>query len=215
MAVKRVVYDKLDSKTKENATYTECATVARALKPGTSDFIIKEMVRNIVKPDGKHKRLIFTYLKYLRATANNISNSGALASSDDKSLEECLFYADIITHSILSYNSNLEPIDHGIIARKNFGSLSANRALGRINIMGVYEDPDFKNQITIKQKEQEIIDHMRDTGTYLSPTQIGITVGKQKKNAASSWALRSLTKLIDLRLVIKNSKGHYRVVSDV
>jgi hypothetical protein len=212
VAVKTMVYDKLEPKIRKSTSYTECATVARTLKPNTSDFIIRGLVGNITTPKGKNKRLVITYLKYLRAAANKL-NGKVVAQSDKESLEECLFYADIITHTILSYNSNLEPTDHNIIARNKFGYLSVNKALGRINIMGIYDDPDFKGKIHIKQKDQEVIDHMRGQKVYLSPTKIGITVGKQTKNAASAWAHRSLIKLMDLKLITKNKNGHYKVVT--
>lgn len=49
---------------------------------------------------------------------------------------------------------------------------------------------------------------------WISPTEIGLAIGKKEYTSASSWASSSLKPLVQKGLVKRSSKGRYKLVQD-
>ena len=60
-------------------------------------------------------------------------------------------------------------------------------------------------------KEAAILRYLDSTGfRFVSPTEIGINVGKKRKGAASSWACPVLIRLTKQQILESDLKGKYR-----
>lgn len=64
--------------------------------------------------------------------------------------------------------------------------------------------------IDLKPKLRQVYDLIASRGEgYITPTEIGVSLGKPKESAAS-YAMHSLKALIKLRIIEKNNDGQYR-----
>lgn len=207
LAVKKNVYDKLDTETRAISSWTTMDMVSRIVTPTES----KEKVCKLLKEAAGRGSLDNTMIKYLLSLKGMVYNfqiKDAANKVKKEILEEILFYIEGVRHSILlSDHGKIEPKNNGYTSRYHKGSVRiGGRRAG--SITGYVEDEYGK--ILLKDKEQAIFDYMvmKKRKSY-TPTEIGKEVGKHNDNNASAWAHRSLQKLMAAELVERTPQGHY------
>lgn len=210
--VRRSVYDKLEPKKVQGVSFTKLAWIALRIPKKASPEEVSRMFEMVVRRDDISVR-IQRYLSDLRALNFNFEHKNAARFANKKTLEEIVFYIRETLKHIEAEHPKIQGIDHRLAAVTNIKSLSAAVALDvNRNEVGNYIEVDGY-RAKISPKDRDVIAHLKKfSDRWHSPTEVGMKIGKQNANAASAWTGRTFSKLVALKIVERNKRGHYRIV---
>lgn len=206
IAVRKLVYDRIDDKKKEECSYTQLATVALKVKANSPIDFVKEKFEEVVHSNSIQQK-IRRYLNDLRSCAWNFENKNAAEKIDRETAEEILFYIKVIQRSIKKNDGSIKPCFHGVASRSNIKNLRASHS---IDIAGNSKVEDRGLIVKLSVKDKEIAKYMKKNKRFFTPTELGMKLGSHNANSASAWSCRTLNKLYSLDLVERNKHGHYR-----
>jgi len=199
IAVKKLVYDKIPQKIRNEVTFTFMAQIAKSINKDSSPAKVSKMISKFIDQSSVDVKLL-GYLGVVKSILYNLEErSGSITCGKD-TLEEILYYAIELKKAILRENKKLRPYDHGLISiYSKHNKVSAARALG------------IPRNVKITVKDQKVINWMKKNAGFRGPTEIGIKAGKHNRNNASAWAVRSLFKLKSVGLVERDVRGKYQL----
>lgn len=210
MCVYRNVFIKLDSELKVRSNYTACATISKTTTPDASASVVREKVRKYLSNDSLDAKII-RYLGNLRAIAHNFETQDVSNRVKQETLEEVLFYSEMIIHNIKrSFGNSVKPKFHGLTNVYNI------REGNSATSMSVYVKDNLGFKIKLSPNDLKILELLKQN-KGATPTQLGagIVSNRAKSPTAKKLAaLRSLQKLEGLDLV-KSKKGRYIFIKDL
>jgi len=215
VGVRRAVFEKLPPEASSNATFTQLAAISARVKPDAPRshvFKVYDDLVNVSSVDLKMRK----YIGALRSTAYNFSRMNAADAIEKNTLEEVLFYAQIIVGAIKKTHPESKPTDHGLASKNKIRGMSAAQALMLPrNHFGERETVIGRDgsgvEVRITPKDRDIIQFLKkNKGKWLTPTEIGMKLKGHNRNSASAWAYRTVNKFIGTELIERNNRGAYR-----
>jgi hypothetical protein len=211
IVVKRNVFDKLSFEDQSKASFTQFSHVALRVK---KDFTEKEVKRifNEVVNDNDYENRIARYMHHIRSLANNFENQQAARKVSQNICEEAMFYCRVITRNIKKQYPDIKGIDHNIAGATSIKDLSCASSafeLPRNTTNKVYVS-DMGERVALTPKDLLIVNYMKRNKRFLTPTELGVKLGKHSPSSATAWSCRTLYKLMSLNMVERNNHGHYR-----
>ncbi len=201
--LKTQVFDRLEDHFKNKVSLTQIANIKRRIGPKATKEEVNKTVEDYVNKDDFNRK-IHRYVESVRALAHNFEDQDAVNRCSKGTLEEVMFYIKSIEMNVeRGSKAKIKPKNNNLTNKTYANKLEASQMAP-----GYYNDPDgFK--IKISEKDIAILHYTKRYKKHVSPTDIGIKLGKHKKSSASAWACRSLNKLESLGLVVKNKEGKY------
>lgn len=214
ISVYKLVYEKADKELIHTCSFTVLQDVANTVKYDASAEQINKKIKKRISCSSIEVT-VNRYLKDIRSIAYNfrVNNAGDILSKETQ--EELLFYCNTIVNCINKSGIAKKAQNHEIAGKSSLSTLSATTALNLLNKSehALYVTDKFGDKFRISQKDKDIINYMKKfEDKYLTPTEIGMTVGKRGENSSTAWSHRTLNKLLSLEYVDRNKYGHYRWV---
>lgn len=210
IAVKKNVYDKLDSEHKAQASYTSLHLTARFVtKSWTSEQVQKKFkeMSGINSIDAKMLR----YCQILRAVAHNFEMKDTALKCKDNTIEEIAFYCDLILKNMRANFGSVNKKDHGLAGKYSLknGTLAARAVHGdKIGETFVTDEDGFR--VRMSAQDQRVLDAIKGHKDFIGPSMLGKQIYRVETNASKLKTLRSLGKLLSVGLLERNSKGFYK-----
>lgn len=207
MSVKKLCVDKLPKNIVYNAKYSDLLRTSILLKNNSSNKEVLKAYEGVT--GGSSIELIVKgYIRELRSLHYNFELKDAANLCDEKILQETLYFCNGIIKKIKESNRNIFPQINGISSKANRRFISINEAIGNKALTN--ENNFYVGDIKITQKDMKIINFIKRNKKFHSPTEIGMKLGMHNYNSASTWAYRTLNKLLSLDVVERNKHGHYK-----
>jgi hypothetical protein len=191
IAQKRNVFDKLDKSIQSKVLYKDIYFVHKLVSKSTPREEVKKRVLERINTNGKHspELKMRAYLVTLKTIAYNFEERSVGITLKTQTLEEIKYYID----KIASHLKNVKAKNHYIVS------------VPFTKLNGQYTD--WK----ITEKDKKVLEYVKDRKVPIGPTEIGSKAGKRTGPNASSWALSSLVKWVDLGKITKTRDGLYQV----
>lgn len=212
IGVKKLVYDKiLDNEYKSIAKYSDLAHVATKVSRLDSPEKITTMLSKVINSDrtGTNIRM---YLNVLRTINNTFRNDDKAKKIEKNTTAEILFYSKKIQQAIKSQCPRIKPADHNLAYGVRLNNVSASKAFAQSETKSVLTKDKDGQTLKITSKDRAVLNFIKKQNGFVSPTEIGMKIGGHNNNSASTWACRSLNKLMSLEMVNRNKFGHYKFV---
>lgn len=195
--VYKKVFQKLPETTRHHMSFIQLQRVSDRITAGSPKktvCIATDEVINLNSIDIKIKN----YLQALRGFLSNFTDEFRAKQISKETAEEVLFYCEKIMGAVHKNHPGAKAADHSLAYQ--FGGSRESRGIRSIDR-------------SINTSDERVYGYLlKFRRSFISPTNIGRTVGKQNPNSQTSWALIRLKKLMKFGLCEKNDKGHYRAI---
>tara|TARA_R110000868_G_scaffold242882_1_gene498468 strand:+ start:1576 stop:2463 length:888 start_codon:yes stop_codon:yes gene_type:complete len=210
IAVYKLVYQRIGQEACQKVSFSKMLVVANQVSKDSPIKHVKEVFKHVTG-EGSVDAKAMRYVSDLKSMSYMFQKKDAAKHCSKETLEEALYFLDAIKTCILKEKPETKPVNHNLCnkfhqsnapraAKALFGP--SKRSTVAVDVSGT--------QITGKDKQ--IINYIRQSDKYFSPTELGQKLGGfNVANAkGSAWAYRTLNKLQGLGHVEKNDRGHYR-----
>lgn len=208
--VRKLVYDRLPESQANKITYARLSHVATKVHSDTPKAVFDELVQDICYRNDIDTKF-YKYLYSLRSFSNLFVKHNAALKVNKKILQETLFYSDIISRSIRSEHKEIKPTNHMIAGKNNTHNVSGiNKVLsnGKANLKLKASSGEI---VDISDRDKKLIHALKKKKSFFSPIELGeIAANSNNPQIVKSYVYDALKKLMNLDLVERNNKGHYR-----